>query len=526
MENQRTLLYITFFFFIFLLWQAWQKDYGPQPVVEAPTSGEAITADKSAGTPDIPEAATPPAEMHGTPAAAAAVVDRKMVHVITDVMDVEIDTRGGDVRRLDLRKYPQSSKAKDQPYRLLAEQADFTQVAQSGLISSQSPAPDNASQHDIYQVDKTEYKLGEGDDQLQVVMHWQKDGVKVEKIFTFKRDSYVIDVTHKVTAGEQPWYGQQYRQLKRTEADSTTSTKSRFIHTYTGGVLYNATVKYKKLSFSELADKAYLKEKELNKPMQDGWIAMIQHYFLAAWVPDQAVSSKPYSIYLPGSDQYILGITSPAVTIPAGESGEFHNRLVAGPKLHSRLEKIAPGLELTVDFGILTILAKPLFWLLKTYHSWFNNWGWAIILLTITVKLLFYKLSETSYRSMAKMRKLGPRMQSLKERYGDDRQRMSQAMGWLFTHRGADTRVHSALLGTAGIGGNAQRALCPVDYQPVGKRSLLCAAHHHGYIHVRSTKTEPRTDGSHAAETVPDHAGDVHRVFPLVPGGPGTVLGI
>jgi YidC/Oxa1 family membrane protein insertase len=423
MENQRTLLYITLFFFIFLLWQAWQQDYGPQPVVDAAGTSAQQTEGQAERAADVPEAAMP-AEMAATPTDA----ERRIVHVITDVLDLEIDTRGGDVRRLDLRKYPQSPEAKDQPYRLLAQQSDYTHIAQSGIISSQSSAPDNASQHDVYEVAQTQYKLAEGDDELNVVMHWQKDGVKVEKIFTFKRDSYVIDVTHRVYAQDQPWFGQQYRQLKRTETDSSTSTKSAFIHTYTGGILYNESVKYKKISFSDMADKDYLREQELNKPMEDGWIAMIQHYFLAAWVPDQSDTSKPYTIYLPNTGEYILGITSPVVNIAAGASGEFHSRLVAGPKLHDRLEQIAPGLELTVDYGVLTILSKPLFWLLKTYHGWFDNWGWAIIFLTLTVKLVFYKLSETSYRSMAKMRKLGPRLQSLKERYGDDRQRMSQAM--------------------------------------------------------------------------------------------------
>ena len=154
---------------------------------------------------------------------------------------------------------------------------------------------------------------------------------------------------------------------------------------------------------------------------------MIQHYFLSSWVPDQSEENLTYSKH-PSENRYILGMRSPATTIKAGEQGRFHSLLVVGPKLQDRLETIAPGLELVVDYGILTILAKPLFWLLKLYHKWFDNWGWAIIFLTLTIKLVFYKLSETSYRSMAKMRKLGPRLQTLKERYGDDRQRMSQAM--------------------------------------------------------------------------------------------------
>ena len=172
-------------------------------------------------------------------------------------------------------------------------------------------------------------------------------------------------------------------------------------------------------------------EKDLSLEMKGGWIAMIQHYFLSAWVPEQAESSFTYSKH-PSANRYLLGMRSPLHSIKAGEEASFNSQLVVGPKLQNKLEKIAPGLDLVVDYGVLTILAKPLFWILQQYHSLFDNWGWAIIFLTLTVKLLFYKLSEASYRSMAKMRKVGPKLQSLKERYGDDRQGMSQAMMKLY----------------------------------------------------------------------------------------------
>ena len=414
MENQRTLLYITFFFFIFLLWQAWQQDYGPKP--EPVVSSEPSAQQQSDGALDqaldTPQAVTQTDATLPKPERAPA--ERKTVRVITDVYDLEIDTRGGDIRHLLLRKYPKSSDEPDERVQLFNEKESKFHVAQSGLISASSPAP---THHAVYHAEQNEYRLAEGDDELKVVLSWQEQGVSVDKVYTFKRDSYVIDVEHLVRSSSD-WSGSQYRQLVRAEAEEREST---FIYTYTGGVVYNEESKYEKIDFGDMRDS------NLKIDMKGGWIAMIQHYFLSSWVPDQAEENLTYSKH-PSDNRYILGMRSPVSTVRAGEQGRFHSLLVVGPKLQDRLESVAPGLELVVDYGILTILAKPLFWLLKMFHGWFDNWGWAIIFLTLTIKLVFYKLSETSYRSMAKMRKLGPRLQTLKERYGDDRQRMSQAM--------------------------------------------------------------------------------------------------
>jgi YidC/Oxa1 family membrane protein insertase len=414
MENQRTLLYITFFFLIFLLWQAWQRDYGPQSV---PVAVEQPTGPSAKQVPiDIPVAEVD--SEHDLPAAQSSLADRQTIQVVTDVFRLKIDTRGGDIRELFLRNYPKSSKEPDQLVQLLNEKASKFHVAQSGLISSRSTNSPAPAYNDVYRAEKTEYRLAEGDDSLQVKMTWQQGDILVDKIFTFKRDSYVIDVEHRVKAGSD-WSGSQFRQLVRVESDER---ESKFIYTYTGGVVYNDELSYEKLSFDDM------REKDLNIDMRGGWIAMIQHYFLAAWVPNQKEENLTYSLKR-GENRFVLGMTStPALTLKAGEQGSFHSQLVVGPKLQERLESVAPGLELTVDYGALTILAKPLFWLLNLFHTWFNNWGWAIIFLTLTIKLVFYKLSETSYRSMAKMRKVAPRLQTLKERYGDDRQRMSQAM--------------------------------------------------------------------------------------------------
>ncbi len=413
MDNQRIILYLAFFFTLFLLYQEWQKDYGPQPLVtetEQVTSAVVSDAEISA----LPLADIPTDAKSGAlPVAKEESAPRQSVRVVTDVLDLMIDTQGGTVYQLDLRNYQKSSREMDKPYRLYSVEESKYHTAQSGLVSSAFAAPNHK---DIYQSEKSEYRLQEGTDELKVSLNWEKEGIKVSKVFTFKRDSYVIEVEHIVSAKD--WSGSEYRQLVR----SLQERESTMIPTYVGGVVFNDDIKYEKVDFDDIADKSFE-----STDMKGGWIAMIQHYFLSAWVPDQEQTNYTYTTH-PTPNRYILGMRSPAVTASSETPAKFKSLLVVGPKLQDRLEKIAPGLELTVDYGILTILAKPLFWLLKFYHSLFDNWGWAIIFLTISVKVIFYKLSEAGYRSMARMRKITPRMKLLKERYGDDRQRMSAEM--------------------------------------------------------------------------------------------------
>ena len=414
MENQRAILYLSFFFILFLVWQAWQKDYGPQPVVKQMPATQ--QGQQAANIGDIPEAAKTQSQSSALPVAEEVVTQRQIIKVKTDVMELEIDTRGGDIRQLDLLNYPEDADNPDQPYRLFTAKSSQLYMAQSGLISTDAEKAPN--HYALYQAEQTQYELVPGKDELKVVLHWKNKGVQVDKIFTFKRDSYVIEIEHKLQS-QEAWSGSQYRQLVRSE--NVGHSSSQFIYTYTGGVVYNEENKYEKLKFSDMA------EKDLNTEMKGGWIAMIQHYFLGAWIADQSESNLAYSKH-PSADRYILGLRSPAQSIQAGQTTSFKTQLVAGPKLQDRLKEIAPGLELTVDYGILTIIAKPLFWVLKFFHGIFNNWGWAIIFLTISVKAVFFKLSEASYKSMAKMRKVAPRLKAMKERYGDNRQAMSQAM--------------------------------------------------------------------------------------------------
>ena len=420
MANQRILLYFTLFFIIYMIWAQWQLDYGPKPEPVVSTEQNTSTGSSQNGIEDIPQAAETDAS--GQKVVVASTDDKtggQRIRVVTDVLDVELDTRGGDVLRAVLRDY--SVTAEDPEYKLvlLTDAAVNYQVAQSGLVSvNKGTAP---SHNVIYRHEKNEYRLAEGEDQLEVPLYWTNgEGVTVEKILRFRRDDYVIDVEYKITAGDKDWSGSDYMQITRSQP--VDEHGNAFIYTYTGGVVYNDEIKYEKYDFDDIA------EADLNYQLEDGWLAMIQHYFLAAWIPDTGKKNYYYSRFNRNKGHYTLGTRTSATTIAAGETGEIKSRLVVGPKLQYELESIAPGLDLTVDYGVLTIFAKPLFWLLNVFHDMFGNWGWAIIFLTITVKAIFYKLSEMSYRSMAKMRKVAPRIQKMKEQFGDDRQAMSKAM--------------------------------------------------------------------------------------------------
>jgi YidC/Oxa1 family membrane protein insertase len=432
MENHRLLLYFTLFFVIYLLWAEWQMDYGPKAVVQSQQTTAQVAKETSDHIPQ-PDIVVNTSAVETEKLAAQ---NSQRILVVTDVVEMEIDTRGGDVKRLMLRKYAVSADKPEEKLNLLTDADINYHIAQSGLVSANAEtAPTHNS---IYSADETSYRLAEGENELRVPLHWKAaDGTEVTKIFILRRNDYSIDVDYSVNAGKTDWSGSQYMQLVRTPPPS--NSESKFIRTYTGGVVYNQDIKYEKIKFDAIAEddlsdvigiencknSTTLKQ---GCTLTNGWLAMIQHYFLAAWIPETGYDYLYYARKSKTAEHYILGARSPAKVIRAGEQDTFRTRLVAGPKLQYKLEEMAPGLELTVDYGVLTIIAKPLFWLLNFFHGWFANWGWAIIFLTITVKALFYKLSEMSYRSMAKMRKVAPRIKAMKERFGDDRQAMSKAM--------------------------------------------------------------------------------------------------
>jgi len=430
MENQRLFLFIALSLVILLLYSAWQEQTAPKPApsVQAPVPGQTPT-DKpiipGASGQDVPGAA--PSTAASAPSAAApslqtesGVMEQgKRIHVTTDLLEVDIDTAGGDVRRAALKAYPENLKNPDDPVVLFNDKLPRILIAQSGILASVGQSADH---HVVFTSAQTEYKLAEGNDKVVVKLSWQGDGgFAVNKIYTFHRNHYVFDMEVEVVNGtSEDWTGRFYRQLQRSEV--TAQEQSRFIYTYTGGVVSNELNKYEKVKLDEMAtwkpEQTYIK---------GGWVAMIQHYFIGAWIPKQDQFNYFYTKALENS-RYLIGISTQDQRVAAGQTGKFSSSLYIGPKKQDRLAAAAPNLQLTVDYGILTILAEPIFWLLKFIHKYVNNWGFAIILVTLVVKLLFFKLSEAAYRSMAKMRKFQPKIQALRERYGSDKQRMSQAM--------------------------------------------------------------------------------------------------
>ena len=424
MDNPRVLLFIALSFLFLLIWQAWMDDYGkpPQPVAEQQAAGQAGApgeqAPQVAEGEDLPSHTPAATAGEAPPPETARLQSGQRVDIRTDLIHAEVDSRGGDLRVLDLLAYPETTAPDSPPFRLLNDRGPELFVAQSGL---RAVAGDEPTHHADYRVEQTRYQMAEGQDVLEVPLHWRsKTGVEVTKVYRFHRGSYVVDVEYRIdNRSAEAWSGRPYSQFQRTEPEKKKG--SQFIRTYTGAVIYSPEEKYEKIPFKDL------KEQDLSRDITGGWTAMIQHYFLAAWIPPADDKEHYYSRAL-RDGRYVVGLIGQPADVAPGQQRLLKERLYAGPKLQDHLAEVAPGLELTVDYGLLTFISEPLFWLLEKLHALFGNWGWAIVVLTMLIKAAFFKLSETSYKSMANMRKLAPRLQALKERYGDDKQRLNQAM--------------------------------------------------------------------------------------------------
>jgi YidC/Oxa1 family membrane protein insertase len=408
MDTQRLILFIVFSFSALLLWDAWQKEQHPAPV-------KPVVAVSQQQSPQPSAAPGTPAQVAVTDTGLATAGAKLKVQ--TDAVYAEVDTVGGDLRRLELLKQHDALDPKKN-FTLFQDTGGRTYAAQTGLIDSGLP-----NHKAVFTAAPGSYTLLPGQNTVQVKLSWHDTrGILVEKVYTFHRDSYVIDVTYRIQnnsgAPVQPF---AYYQLVRDGEPPVGNP--RFISTYTGPAVYTEKEKFQKVSFADI-DKG-----KVNYPKQspDGWIGMLQHYFVSAWLPEGAVTREFYTRRLEGG-LYAAGVIVPVGTIGAGQTKELGMRLYAGPEERKALTAAAPGLDLTVDYGWLTVIAAPLAWVLGFIHKWVNNWGVAIILLTVLIKLAFYPLSAKSYRSMAGMRVLGPKLQKLKEQYGDDRQRLHQAM--------------------------------------------------------------------------------------------------
>ena len=435
MANLRPMLFMGLLILSYLMWVEWQKDYGVEPRtqvnnerVETSIDVPPVTVAQDKSIPltgDLPSAESELTSMGQEPVSQALMTSESgLLTVTTDVLEVGIDLVGATVVSARLLNYPVEFETPEIKVDLFNREGPELFIAQSGLLS-RSPAPNHTS---TYQSDKMNYELGQSEEEIRVPLNWvDNSGIRVSKTFIFKRGKYDITVQHILSnqSGEI-WTGSRYDQLQRsviTDRDDGGFTNPGRYSFYGIG-FYSPAEKFEKVDFEDLVSDPY------QRSFADGWLSMVQHYFFAAWIPSSAeVNTYSTQIYSPGGfPRYIARAVSPAVEVRNGENHEFESRLYVGPKLQDEIEAVAPGLDYTVNYGIFTIFSKPLFWLLSHIHSVVNNWGWAIVLLTVLIKLLFFKLTEAQYRSMARMRKLQPRIEQLKERYGDDRQRMSQAM--------------------------------------------------------------------------------------------------
>ena len=421
MDTQRLLLFVGLGLVLFMLWEAWQREVNPPPAQPAVTQ-KGVTPGSPSDVP-VGAEARPAAEAPSLVPAGDDVVQRsESLEIKTNVIRAVIDTHGGDLRLVDLLQYPAKSQEPDVPFRLMNDTLPHLFIAQSGFANKRARDDGTivaAPNHHTTYKGRVE-KDAEG--VVRAILEWTSpEGVKFSKTYIFQPDSYVIQVQHKVeNPTTQAWHGNLYLQLQRSSEEVSTGLGATY--TYTGGVIWSEAEKYEKINFDDMQDE------DLQRDITGGWAAMIQHYFLGAWVPVNDVPYTYYSRALP-RDIYALGLKSAQEMQVAPQSSQsINSQLFVGPKLQHVLEEVAPGLELTVDYGVLTILAKPLFWALEFIHKYVGNWGWAIVLLTLLIKLVFYKLSETSYKSMAHMRKVQPRLQAIKEQYGNDRQKLNQAM--------------------------------------------------------------------------------------------------
>jgi len=434
MDIQRLIAFVVFSFSALLLWDAWQKHNAPKLPAPAGQVAGAPAAPSSPGTAPTPSV---PLSSPGTPAAsapvpaapAAAIVEAtgQAVVVKTDLFEAELNTAGGDIRRVTLFKVF-SALDRTRPLVLMSPDPKQYFVTQSGLLGEGLP-----SHKALYVAESNAFSLAEGRDQVEVrLVAKDQAGAEVVKKFLFRRGTYEILVSYEVkNAGDKPLspfaYFQFLRDGNQPSQDAAQTSAIAGVATYTGPAVYTDETKFVKVAFGDIE-----KGKQAHaKKARDGWIGLVQHYFVSAWIP-KGTSEREFFTNKVGENLYTAGVIVPVGTVAPGAAAKVEMPLYIGPQETDKLAKIAPGLELVVDYGWLYILAAPLFWVLNFIHGIVGNWGWSIILLTILIKLVFYPLNHKAGRSMAAMRVLAPKMEKLKQLYGDDRQKLNTAMMELY----------------------------------------------------------------------------------------------
>lgn len=431
MDIRRTFLWIVFTMSILLLWDNWNRASG-RPSMFFPTANQqaqaAAAGSGSAASVPAPQAAVPSAgsaTAASVPAAAASAtasavpVKGETITITTDVMRAEIDTAGGDLKHLELLKHKDTHDPKKNLV-IFDNSSHRTYLAQTGLIGGAFPTHKSAF------VAKPGTRNLDANDQVQLVLESQEGGVKLTKTFTFKRGDYVIDLKHVVTnTSGAPVAPTLYEQLVRD--GKKPEGESMFYSTFTGPAVYSSAEHFQKMEFKEIEEGKAKHVKQAN----NGWVSLIQHYFVSALIPPADMQRDVYTRKV-DTNMYAVGVMLPLGTIAPGASTTVDTRLYSGPQESSKLEKITPGFELVKDYGYLKIVAEPIFWLMDQIHKVLGNWGWTIIVLTILIKLAFFPLSAASYRSMAKMKTVTPKMQAIREQHKSDPQKMNQAMMELY----------------------------------------------------------------------------------------------
>ncbi len=435
-DMRRTLLWVVFSMSLFLLWDGWNKHNGqpsffsPVPVAK-PAASAAVPAGATASLPasTVPTATAPAAAAAALPGSAAVPTRSEQVTITTDLVKATLDTQGGAVTRLEfLKQVDQFDHSKNMV--LLDQSAERLYKAQTGLI----PAPGGAALPNhlsLMQLMPGERELKAGANELQVKFESPDiGGVKLIKTYTFKRGDYVVAVKHDVVnTGSVPVNPQVYLQLLRD--GNAPAGESSFYFTFTGPAVYTDATKFNKIEFKDIENRKPGEKADHDITADNGWVAMVQHYFASAWLLGASADEKrPREFFTKkvANNEYSVGMLVPLGALEPGATRSLESRLFVGPQEEDKLSELAPGLELVKDYGWFTILAKPLFWLLTQLHKLFGNWGWAIVGLVVLLKMAFYWLNATAYRSMGKMKAINPKIMEMRERLKDKPQQMQQEM--------------------------------------------------------------------------------------------------
>ncbi len=419
-EFRKIILYFALALVAFLLWSAWEKDHSAK---QEPVKGTKETQQETAIPIQIREKSAGAMAIPGTTTSSNhnAIPQDRLIRVKTDLVTVLIDKLGGNVVGLDLLEYPVSLKS-EHPVPMFsaltkANNKNYA-LGVSGIISKEGP--DTQTEKGLYKAEKSEYTLAPGQDTLNIPLTWKNsEGLSVQKVLTFKRGRYAFDVTHLIeNKTARDWSGNFYAEIQQKESESESGAMA--LSTFVGAAISTENQHYDKISFKKM------NKKNLDETTEGGWLAFQKRYFLTAWIPSQDQENRYYSRTNKSDQVYTLGVVGPEISLKSGAQHKVSATLYAGPEIAKRLKVLAPYLDLTVDYGWLWFIAGPIFWVMEQIYKVVGNWGVSIILVTLLIKLLFYHLSATSYRSTARMQKLTPQLQKIREQYKDDKQKMSQ----------------------------------------------------------------------------------------------------